>query len=94
MVGSERRWDAFVGWPIDTTCAQGRPSDFASPASFTSQCVLVSGKMWAVQQKAEFVLRYAELKLVVTVSGEGYIQESAERRARDTKICLKIIIIT
>jgi hypothetical protein len=40
----------------DKTYAQGRPSDFPSTSSFTSQCESVSGEMWTVQQKAEFVL--------------------------------------
>jgi hypothetical protein len=37
-----------------------------SPASFTSHCESVSGEMWTVQQKDEFVLWYAELKSVHT----------------------------
>jgi hypothetical protein len=56
MVGSEQHWDAFVGWSLDTTCVQDWPSDFPSIASFTSQCKSVSGEMWTMQQKAEFVL--------------------------------------
>jgi hypothetical protein len=67
MMCSQRRWDTFIGWPIDKTCAQGRPSDFPRPTTFTSQCESVSGEMSTLRQKTEFVLWYAKLKSVATV---------------------------
>jgi hypothetical protein len=84
MMGSEWHWDAFISWPIDTTCEQGRPSDFLSPTSFTSQCKSVSGKMWTMQQNAEFVLWHAELKSVVTVQRKWQRLQSGEK-APDNK---------
>jgi hypothetical protein len=65
MIGSERCWNTFVGWPFDKTFTQGRRSDIPSTVSFASQCESVSGEMCTVQQKAQFDLRYAELNSVV-----------------------------
>jgi hypothetical protein len=48
MVGSERRWDAFVGWPIETTCAHGWPSDFPSVA-VSSICAAPFSNMCSTQ---------------------------------------------
>jgi hypothetical protein len=83
MVGNERYWDAFLGWPINTTCAQGRPSGFPSPASFTSQCESVPGEVWTVQQNAEFVSWYAELKSVVTVQRKWWKLFAGEKAPGD-----------
>lgn len=62
---------------------QSQPSDLTRPATFTSHCESVSGKMWTVQQMAEFVLWHSELKSVVTVwSGKGCMQEKKYRMIR------------
>jgi hypothetical protein len=83
MVGKEQYWDAFIGWPINTTCAQGRPSDFLSPASFTSQCESVPGEVWIVQQNVEFVSWYAELKWVVIVQRKWWKLYPGEKEPGD-----------
>jgi hypothetical protein len=58
MLGSERWWDVFVGWPIDTTCPQGRPSDILSAEGFTAQCKSALGEIRTVQRKAQLVLGF------------------------------------